>query len=200
MDTPATRVESLSRSDRNELRSTILFALVALSLALLVRTYIAAPYIVSGDSMIPTFHNWDYLILDKYTYRSHEPQRGDIVVMKFPFDTSRNFIKRIIGLPGDTVRVTGKDVIISNSSLAVPVTLSEPYIDPLNQSDSDNSFVLGPDQFVALGDNRASSADSRTWGILPREDVVGRVLVRLFPFTAISTFPGQARYADFSSQ
>ncbi len=171
------------------------YALFALGLALVVRLFIATPFIVSGSSMEDTFQNFDYLVIDRVSYRLSDPQRGDVVVFGLPQETSRDLIKRVIGLPGETVKLEGGAVIIVNAAHPEGFTLSEPYLSPENRGGAgDMSVTMGPDQYFVLGDNRRVSADSRLWGTLPREDIVGRVLVRLYPFSHLSLLPGEARY------
>ncbi len=172
---------------------------VALALAFLIRFFVAAPYVVSGTSMEPNFQNWNYLIVDRLTYDFIGPARGDVIVLDLPQDTSRALIKRVIGLPGDTVVLSGTDptVTIYNKAHPQGFTLNEPYISPANYGGTTNtSYTLGPNQYFVLGDNRVVSADSRIWGILPRSDIVGRVLLRLYPFNEISILPEEARYSD----
>jgi len=178
-------------------RSLFGYALVAVGLALIIRFFVATPYIVSGASMEPTFENHDYLIVDRLTYDFSGPQRGDIVVFGLPQEPSRDLIKRVIGLPGDTVELSGAapTVTIVNSAHPDGFTLDEPYLSQENLGgSSDMKVTLGADQYFVLGDNRKVSADSRLWGILPRKDIVGRVLLRLFPFNAIGLLPGKANY------
>lgn len=171
------------------------YALFALGLAIAIRLFVATPFIVSGASMEHTFENFDYLIIDRITYRISEPQRGDVVVFGLPQETSRDLIKRVIGLPGETVVLENGKVKIINAAKPDGFVLSEPYLSPENLGGaSDMRVTLGQDQYFVLGDNRRVSADSRLWGTLPRNDMVGRVLVRLYPFPAISFLPGEARY------
>ena len=178
-------------------RSLIVYTIVAIGLALFVRFFIAAPYIVSGSSMEPTFFNFHYLIIDRVSYRIQEPQRGDVIVFDLPQDTSRALIKRVIGLPGETVILRDSTVTIINAAHPGGFTLAEPYLDPKDLGGADNMTVtLAKDRFFVLGDNRRVSADSRVWGTLPREDVVGRVFLRLYPLTGIGILPGIARYQD----
>jgi signal peptidase I len=178
-------------------RSLIVYTIIALGLALIIRFYIAAPYIVSGASMEPTFDNFHYLIIDRVSYDLGEPQRGDVVVFKLEQNTGRALIKRVIGLPGETVRVEGNTVTIVNNEHPEGFALDESYLDPQNFGGvSDTSVVLGADQFFVLGDNRRVSADSRLWGTLPREDIVGRVFMRLYPLNKIGIFPGIQRYEE----
>jgi len=171
------------------------YALMALGLAIIVRLFIATPFIVSGASMEETFQNFDYLIIDRVTYNFSQPQRGDVVVFGLPQETSRDLIKRIVGLPGETVKLSKNSVIIINTEHPEGFTLTEPYLSPENLGGAtDMQVTLGANQYFVLGDNRRVSADSRSWGTLPRKDIVGRVLLRLYPFTTMALLPGEARY------
>ncbi|MBI5645015.1 signal peptidase I [Candidatus Kaiserbacteria bacterium] len=178
-------------------RSLIAYTIIALGLALIIRFYIAAPYIVSGASMEPTFDNFHYLIIDKVIYKIDDPKRGDVIVFKLPQNTSRALIKRVIGLPGETVVLSGNVVRIINPEHPEGFTIDESYLSSGNLGGATNMKVtLGPDQFFVLGDNRKVSADSRLWGTLPREDINGRVFLRLYPFNKIDVLPGEARYSE----
>lgn len=177
--------------------SLVLYTLVALGLALFIRFFIAAPYIVQGASMEPTFQDLNYLIIDRVSYNLGEPHRGDVVVFDLPQNTSKALIKRIIGLPGETVIIQGNTVTIVNDAHPQGFQLEEPYVDAANFGGASNVHTtLGPDQFFVLGDNRNVSADSRVWGTLPREDIVGRVFLRLFPLGGIGVLPGSADYSE----
>lgn len=184
-------------SNAGSQRSLILYTVVALGIALFIRFVIAAPYVVSGASMEPTFENWDYLIIDRISYDFEEPQRGDVIVLDMPENTSRALIKRIIGLPGDSLTISGPEPVVTVVNAAHPegFILQEPYISGANHGGAtDIRVTLGKNEYFVLGDNRRVSADSRLWGILPREDIVGRVFIRLFPFDQIALWPGEARY------
>lgn len=175
--------------------SLVVYTIVALGLALFIRFFVAAPYIVSGASMEPTFNDLHYLIVDRITYDFDTPQRGDVVVFDLPQNTSRALIKRVIGLPGETVVLSGAEVSILNDAQPEGFVLEEPYLSPDNIGGaSDMRVTLGEDQYFVLGDNRKVSADSRVWGTLPREDIVGRVFLRLFPLGSVGVLPGEARY------
>jgi signal peptidase I len=177
--------------------SLILYTVIALGLALFIRFYVAAPYVVSGQSMEPNFDDWNYLIVDKVAYDVGTPQRGDIIVFNLPQDTNRALIKRIIGLPGETVVLSGGAITIINSQHPQGFTITEPYLDPKNLGGvNEMRMTLGADQYFVLGDNRHVSSDSRIWGALPRKDIVGRVLLRLYPFNEIGLLPAQARYSN----
>ena len=178
-------------------RSLVAYTVVALGLALFIRFFIAAPYIVSGASMEPSFNNFHYLIIDRVSYELGEPHRGEVIVFDLPQNTSRALIKRVIGLPGETVAINGNVVSIINDEHPEGFKLDEPYLDPKNLGGmSGVRAELGADEYFVLGDNRKVSADSRIWGILPREDIVGRVFLRLYPLSKISLFPGTAEYGD----
>ncbi len=178
-------------------RSLFGYALFAVGLALIIRFFVATPYIVSGASMEHTYENHDYLIVDRLTYDFSNPERGDVVVFGLPQEPSRDLIKRVIGLPGETVEISGSapTVTIINSAHPEGFQLDEPYLSHENLGgSSDMRVTLGKDQFFVLGDNRKVSADSRLWGTLPRKDIVGRVLLRLFPFNSIGILPGKSNY------
>lgn len=197
MSDPVMPVSSSPDVKKNSTRSLLLYTVVALGLALLIRFFIAAPYVVSGASMEPNFQDWNYLIVDRLTYDFLAPQRGDIIVFDLPQDTSRALIKRIIGLPGETVVLSGPNPTVSIINAAHPdgFTLSEPYISPENYGGAtDMRVTLGPDEYFVLGDNRKVSADSRLWGILPKNDIVGRVLFRLYPLNELGIVPEESRY------
>jgi signal peptidase I len=186
-DMPDSVIENKSSPDVtvHQDRSLFGYALFAVGLALVIRFFVATPYIVSGASMEHNFENHDYLIVDRLTYDFTPPERGDIVVFGLPQEPSRDLIKRVIGLPGETVELSGSapTVTIVNGAHPNGFVLDEPYLSAENLGgSSDIKVTLGPDQFFVLGDNRKVSADSRLWGTLPRKDIVGRVLLRLFPF------------------
>jgi len=183
---------------RNGSRGSLLtYTVVALGLALFVRFFIAAPYVVSGASMDPNFDDWHYLIIDRVTYDLGEPQRGDVIVFDLPQEGGRSLIKRVIGLPGETVVLRGTSVSIVNDEHPQGFTLEEPYLDPKNLSGDNNMRItLKENEYFVLGDNRRVSADSRLWGTLPREQIVGRAFIRLYPFDQISILPEEARYEN----
>lgn len=162
---------------------------IALVVVLPIRYFVFQPFIVKGASMESTFHNGDYLIIDELTYRFREPQRGEVVVFKYPQDLSQRFIKRIIGLPGEQVviRQGGIEVI---DKFGVKTALNESgYISSgAGFWLGEGKVILGPDEYFVLGDNRGHSFDSRNWGALKRKSIVGRVVVRAWPPTALAHF------------
>ena len=174
--------------------SLLLTIIVILGVAFGIRFFVATPYLVEGASMEETFHTYDYLIVDRLSYHLHAPSRGDVIVLKFPLDTSRSFIKRIIGLPGETVVLHGQKVMIKNAANPLGFILNEPYISDIHQTNSEETITLKPGEYFVMGDNRKESADSRYWGTLPADDIIGRPLLRIYPFDQIGVYPGQARY------
>lgn len=169
-------------------KEIILFCLLALPIVIVVRMFIAQPFLVNGQSMSPTFESGQYLIIDQLSYHFNEPQRGDVVVFRYPNDTSKFFIKRIIGLPGETVKITDSHVTITNTENPQGFNLDEPYIH-FTRTDSVES-TLETDEYFVLGDNRFASSDSRVWGPLKKEYIVGRAYLRLLPFDQIGLLPG----------
>jgi signal peptidase I len=165
------------------------FSVIALLIVIPIRLFVAQPFIVSGASMEDTFHNNEYLIVDQLTYQFHEPVRGDVVIFRYPRDLSKFFIKRIIGVPGDTLEIDGNTITLTNQQYPEGIILDEPYVSSMQQP-SYVTETLGEGEYFVMGDNRDASSDSRMWGVLEEEKIVGRALVRLFPFTEAAVFPG----------
>jgi len=167
---------------------TVRFIIVSLVIVFGVRYFIAQPFIVSGESMVPTFENGEYLIVDELSYRFREPARDDVIIMRYPLDPKKYFIKRIIGLPGETLAFDGTQITVTSANDKNPIVLDEPFIQ--NQKDTYLTVLLKENEYFVLGDNRPASSDSRVWGPLPRKDIIGSPIVRLFPLTRIDWRPG----------
>lgn len=173
------------------LKELATFAFIAVCIIYPFRKYVAEPYIVSGASMSPTFETGHYLIIDKVSYKFKAPQRDDVIVMKFPEDTSRDFIKRIIGLPGETVQIKDGVVTIINREYPDGLKLDESFV---KYPKLDNTTVtLSTREYFVMGDNRAGSYDSRSWGPLPIEDIIGKPLLQLYPLDHIGIHPGSIK-------
>jgi signal peptidase I len=165
------------------------FAIIALIIVIPVRMFVAQPFIVSGASMEPTFHNGQYLIVDQLSYYMGEAKRGDVIIFKYPKDPSKYFIKRLIGVPGDTVSINGNVITIMNEAHPDGLVLDEPYV--VHMSPNTNlTEVLGPGEYFVMGDNRDNSSDSRVWGVLQENMIVGRAFLRLFPVDQVGYLPG----------
>lgn len=173
----------------------IRFSLIALLIVLPIRLFIAQPFIVSGASMETTFSTGQYLIVDQLSYHFEEPARGDVVVFRYPKDPSKFFIKRVIGIPGDTVDIKGKEVTLLNAEHPEGILLHESYIQDMKPG-ATITETLGENEYFVMGDNRDASSDSRSWGMLPRDNIVGRAFLRLFPLSQISIFPGSHNILD----
>ncbi len=166
----------------------IRYVVTAFIIVFIVRTYLAQPFVVSGSSMVPTFEDKEYLIVDEITYRFHEPQRGDVIVFRYPKNPSQFFIKRIIGLPGEKVIIDGSDVTIEQTD-GTKIQLSEPYVK--NKSFNEHTYALNDTEYFVMGDNRAASSDSRSWGALEEQYIIGQPFIRLYPANTISWMPGK---------
>src|ERR1700730_14639801 len=173
-----------------ELIETIAFTL----LIFLVIRFAAQSFRVDAASMEPGLHTDEYVLVNKVAYLFHEPQRGDVIVFHYPLDTTKDFIKRIIGIPGDTIKTTSDAVILNGQ------TLREPYIStPFNYTS--DTWKLGPGEFFVMGDHRDNSLDSRTWGPLNRSYIVGKAVAVYWPLNhweLINTF--STVFASISNQ
>lgn len=148
----------------------IKFTVIAILIVVPVRMWVAQPFIVYGASMRPTFENGDYLIVDELSYHLRAPERDEVIVFRYPRDPSKFFIKRVIGLPGETMKMNNKTI------------------------------TLKGDEYFVEGDNRSASSDSRRWGPVDEKLIVGRALVRLWPFNKIGILPGFLNYADKNNE
>ena len=157
--------------------------IIALVIVIPVRYFLFQPFLVNGQSMEPNFENGDYLIIDEISYRFHDPQRGEVIVFRAPPNPSTRYIKRIIGLPGETIEIKeGKVFVIKeNTEVLDESAYLSSSVKTLVQS-GPQKVTVPENSFFVLGDNRAVSSDSRTWGLLPRENIIGRVYLRLWPF------------------
>jgi|SRR3989344_460327 len=153
---------------------------LALIIVVPLRLFLFQPFIVRGSSMEPNFHSGDYLIIDEISYRFSETKRGEVVVLKNPKDTSQRFIKRIIGLPGETVQIEGGRVAIIREGKNQVLNESF-YLSGVTYTSGNLIVSLGANEYFALGDNRPASFDSRYWGVFPRENIIGKVFVRVLP-------------------
>ncbi len=159
--------------------------IVVISLAIIipVRYYLIQPFFVRGASMEPNFDNGQYLVINEIGYRFDNPQRGDVVVFKYPLDPSQYYIKRIVGLPGEIIEIKGGRVFVNNLQLDETGYLSEEMT-----TQGETRIELGNQEYFVLGDNRKASSDSRRWGALPEDNIVGQVWIRAWPFNQAEVF------------
>lgn len=156
--------------------------IVALAIIIPVRYFFIKPFYVKGASMEPTFFDHEYLVIDEISYRFKEPVRGDIVVFRYPRDPKQYFIKRIVGLPGETIQITGNGVFVNGDRV------EEAYLAEGEQTRGEIVVTLQPDEYFVLGDNRSFSLDSRSFGPLPRQYIVGKTWIRGWPFDKVTVF------------
>jgi signal peptidase I len=182
-------VETQGRSLVRELAE---FTAIAFLIILPFRMFVAQPFVVNGASMDPTFHDGEYLVVDQISKRFEDPARGSVIILRYPLDTSKYFIKRVIGLPGETLQVENGAVTIVNKDHPEGFLLDEPYVAFPREDTFERT--LGSTEYFVMGDNRFGSSDSRSWGPLPAEDIVGRPILRLLPPGRLDYLPGAAQY------
>jgi signal peptidase I len=191
-DTKVVLTSQSAEKKEHPLAEIIRFAILALIIVLPIRWFVAQPFIVSGASMENTFHDGSYLIVDQISYYLDDPKRGDVVIFRYPRDPSKFFIKRVIGLPGDRVIIEGDVIKIYNEEHPQGIILDEPYVDNMEPSPNIEE-KLGEGEYYVMGDNRDASSDSRIWGVLTRDKIIGRAFLRLYPVDEIGVFPGEDR-------
>lgn len=164
-----------------------IFRIVVISLLIIIpiRYYATEPFFVKGASMEHTFEDGDYLFIDEISYRFITPKRGDVIVFQYPLDLSQSFIKRIIGLPNETVEIKNNTVKIFNDDYPDGVILTENYLDSSQETFGDIQIKLKKNEYFVMGDNRTHSSDSRQWGVLGRNLIDGKVSIRLWPLDHI---------------
>jgi signal peptidase I len=170
------------------------FVIIAVAIVVPIRLFIAQPFIVSGSSMVPTFEDKNYLIVDEISYKFSDPERGDVIIFRYPNDPKKYFIKRIIGLPNEVVDIKNSTIVIASIGGKEKLVLEEPYVK--NQASGITHFELKTDEYFVMGDNRNASSDSRSWGALPKKNIVGRAWLRLWPLNHMDVFPGKYSQAE----
>jgi signal peptidase I len=167
-EAPAVEADSLKQPRELLIREIVETLLLTMFIFWIVNTA-TGRFRIEGYSMLPTLQEGEYVIIDKLSYYLNDPERGDVIVLQFPNDRSRDFIKRVIGVPGDHIEIGGGRVRINGT------VLDEPYIDA--DPSYAGSWDVPEDSFFVLGDNRNNSSDSHNWSFLPRSDVVGKAWV-----------------------
>ncbi|MEF8847323.1 MAG: signal peptidase I [Candidatus Paceibacterota bacterium] len=160
--------------------------IIALLIVAPIRYFLFQPFLVHGSSMEPNFHNGDYLIIDEVSYRFRDPKRGEVIVFHYPEEPKYEYIKRIVGLPGETVKVNeGKVTVYSKDKKRV---LKETYLPASADTPGSTEVTLNSNEYFVLGDNRTASSDSRRWGPLKEKYIVGRVWFHLQPLSVLNKF------------
>jgi signal peptidase I len=165
---------------RYRLVREIIETIVLTILMFLVIRFAVQNFNIEGTSMEPSLHNTELILVDKWSYLFHAPDRGDVIVFVAPPDPSQDYIKRIVAVPGDVLTVHDTTVIVDG------VTLNEPYVAQQNQGNPYafkviNNLVIPPNDYFVLGDNRGGSSDSRNWGFVPRTNIVGKAALVYWP-------------------
>ena len=161
---------------------------VALVLTLIIRTFVIQAFKIPSGSMRPTLMEGDKLFVNKYTYRFHPPQRGDIIVFKYPQDPKKDFIKRLAAFENETVEIKDGKIFVDGKVLADPATFGKFYYYNHDPFGGPHEQVRIPkDAYFVLGDNSANSTDSRFWGFVPKANLVGKAVFRWWPVRKIGT-------------
>jgi len=161
--------------------------IISAAIIIPIRYFLIQPFYVKGASMEPSYYDHEYLIIDEITYRFNQPERGEIVVFRYPLDQSQFFIKRIIGLPGETIEISEGIVTVYNTDNPNGVVLNEEYLED-TQTLGKKRVALNADELFVLGDNRDESLDSRRFGPIRESDIVGRVWIRGLPLSRFGMF------------
>ncbi|MCX6785414.1 MAG: signal peptidase I [Candidatus Komeilibacteria bacterium] len=164
--------------------------IVVISLIIIVpiRLYVIQPFIVEGDSMVPNFHNGEYLIVDEISYRFSEPVRGEVIIFHPPQDPKTYYIKRIIGLPGETVEFKNGKIYIYNTEFPQGQLLDEKLYLADSLANEEVKVTLKGKEYFVMGDNRNNSLDSRRLGPIAFDHIRGRAMLRAFPFNEFTVF------------
>jgi len=163
---------------------------VVISLAIIIpiRYFVVQPFYVKGASMEPNFYDYEYLIIDELSYRFNDPARGEVIVLRDPRNTRQYFIKRIIGMPGETVEVKDGEIKINNEDFEKSKILDESFYLSDIKTGGDIKVKLEQNEYFILGDNRSASLDSRVFGAINEDEIIGRVWLRAWPFTRLAHY------------
>lgn len=154
----------------------------------LIRYYLFKPFYVKGASMEPNFYEKEYLIIDELSYRFRPPERGEVIVFKYPENPKEYFLKRVIGLPGETIKISSGQVSIINNDHPEGILIDESYLPDGLQTVGERTIKISDTQYFVLGDNRPNSYDSRRFGPIERSAIVGRAWLRGWPVSRVGVF------------
>lgn len=162
---------------------------IALAIVVPIRYFLIQPFYVNGASMEPAFHTHEYLIVNEISYRFTEPKRGDVVVFKYPRNPKQYFIKRVIALPNESVKIENGSVYIQKSNSEEWQLLDEtPYLDASVKTYPNVEMSMNEEEYFLLGDNRPSSLDSRAFGPVEKRYIIGKTWLRAWPFDKLGSF------------
>lgn len=196
--------EQLNKKNKGKLRETIESIIVALFFALLIRTFVVQAFKIPSGSMEPTLLVGDYLLVNKFIYgykfpfinkrvlAFKKPDRGDVVVFRYPVDPDKDFIKRVIAIEGDKVEIRNKKLYINDQLVETPQAVyRDPVIIPKELAPRDNygPVIVPKDSLFVMGDNRDSSLDSRFWGYVPINNLLGKALIIYWSFDSNNNYP-----------
>jgi signal peptidase I len=166
----------------------VVIAGIAVFAVVLCRQYVFNPYGISGSSMSPNFHDGDYVFVDEMSYRLRDAKRGEVIVFHGPASHGEDLLKRIIGLPGERILISDNTVKVFNSENPDGLILNESYLDANAVTNGAADVTLKENQYFVMGDNRSVSFDSRSWGPLDANLIVGKVALRIWPPEATQAF------------
>lgn len=162
--------------------------IISLAIIIPIRYFLIQPFYVRGASMEPNFHDNEYLIINEISYRFSDPDRGDVVIFREKKDVNDYLIKRVIGLPGEKIQILGGEVKIFNDENPEGAVLEENYLEKGIFTSGNTTTTLAEEEYFVMGDNRNSSLDSRSFGPIVKDDIVGRAWIRAWPLYKMSYF------------
>lgn len=177
------RVRSTKKTTKSTWRELAESVIIALVLAFVIRYFLFQPFYIPSGSMEPTLRPLDRIIVSKINYWFHPPEHSDVIVFRFPLDPSRDFVKRVIGTGGDTIEIRNNQLLRNGE------VIEEPYLPPL-QMKNFGPFKVPEGQYFAMGDNRNFSDDSRYWGSVPGENLIGKAVLLYWPLNRIQVVTG----------
>lgn len=181
--------ESFARSVGSFFWELLKAFILAMVIIVPIRYFVVQPFFVRGASMEPNFHDGEYLVIDQLSYRFRDPKRGEVVVFRYPQDHTEFFIKRVVGLPGEEVVIEGGRISIRSQAYPAGIELDESvYVASDVRTGGQIHARLGNDEYFVLGDNRSASSDSRSWGPVTRDEIIGRTYLRAWPLDRAGIF------------
>lgn len=169
------------------------FVIILAMAIYIIHLFVMSVFVVSGASMEPNFHEKEYLVVNKISPLLKNLKRGDVVVFKFPGELDEKYIKRVIGLPGETIEIKDNSIYVNGKKLIesyIPKEFNTASLSPQSK------WTLEKEEYFVLGDNRDNSNDSRVWGQLPQEDLIGKISYTAFPFSERRRLESPSYYSD----